>query len=270
MREIGGLRLACPETYQLALRISSLYNNISLLERRNVTMATTSARYLSQLHQDLDKYFSLDEVRTICFQLGIDHENIPGNYKSAFIRNLVVSLARQNRLQELVDEVRMERPRVNWADVPADFELPAPIAQEELRQVVQYHVYGDYVGGDKVEGDKITVGNISGSTVAIGRGAQASSTTYETGSRPDLQQLFSSLQRIVTRENPALSNKVSELQYQVSAGSRANDSQVAGLIADIAEGAPAAKEALLALFQNPAVAAAAGPVTLYQLQRLDN
>ena len=132
-------------------------------------MATESAKYLSTLHKQIDEYFSFDEVRTLCFDLGVDYENIPGNIRSAFIRNLIISLAKQNRLQELVDAVRQERSFEDWQDVPDDFELPTSMAQENIQQVVNYHVYGNYVGGDQ-----ITVGDIHNSQgLAIGRGAQA-------------------------------------------------------------------------------------------------
>lgn len=142
-------------------------------------MAISSAKYLSTLHKQIDQYFSFSEVRTLCFNLGVDYENIPGDHRSAFIRNLIISLAKQNRLQELIDEVRAERAFVDWQDVPADFELPTAMAQENIQQVVNYHVYGDYVGGDKISGDKvggdkISVGNIENAEgVAIGGGASA-------------------------------------------------------------------------------------------------
>jgi hypothetical protein len=130
-------------------------------------MTTESAQYLSTLHKQIDRYFSFSEVKTLCFNLGVDYENIPGDIRSAFIRNLIISLAKQDRLQALVNLVRQERPRVAWQDVPADFELPPSMAQENIRQVVNYHVYGDYVGGDR-----ITVGNIENAQgVAIGGGA---------------------------------------------------------------------------------------------------
>ncbi len=143
-------------------------------------MVTNSTKYLSTLHKQIDQYFSFSEVRTLCFDLGVDYENIPGDHRSAFIRNLIVSLAKQNRLQELIDQVRQERAFVDWQDVPADFELPSNIAQENIQQVVTYNVYGDYVGGDKIQGDKvggdkITVGNIENATgVAVGRDSSAS------------------------------------------------------------------------------------------------
>lgn len=137
-------------------------------------MSTDNAQYLSTLHKQIDARFSFSEVKTLCFDLGVDYENIPGNTRSVFIRNLIVSLAKENRLQELVDRVRKQRGFVDWQNVPVNFELPTSVAQEDIRQVVQYTVYGDVVQGDKVAGDKISVGNISNAAgIAIGSGASA-------------------------------------------------------------------------------------------------
>ena len=133
-------------------------------------MATDSAKYLATLHKNIDKYFNFAEVRNLCFEMGVDYENIPGNMKSAFIRNLIVSLARKGQLQEMVDLLRMQRPHVPWENVPADFSLPESVASEDLQQVVQHNYYGDVVhgnkyGGDHVEGDKFTGDKVAGNKV---------------------------------------------------------------------------------------------------------
>ncbi|WP_420629065.1 hypothetical protein [Candidatus Leptofilum sp.] len=144
-------------------------------------MAGKSAKFMSALHSNISERFNFEEVRSLCFELNIDFDNVPGNTKSAFIRNLIVSLAREGRLQELVNLVREKRSFINWQDVPANFQLPKDIAQEDIQQVVNYHVYsgdvvhGDKVAGDKVGGDKISVGNIDNAEgLAIGRGSSAS------------------------------------------------------------------------------------------------
>jgi hypothetical protein len=236
-------------------------------------MTTNSAQYLSSLHKEMDARFSLGELHTLCFNLGIDYENVPGDTKSVQIRNLLTSLARQGNLQSLVDMVRMERPRVPWQDVPADFELPPSIAHEDIRQVVHYTIYGDYVGGDKIGGDKISVGNITGSTgLAIGRDANATVTTTthdRSAGEANLGLLFVPLQILVLQNAPTLFTKVSTLMVQVELGSSANDEQVAGLIQDIADGVPAARPTLLELFADPQAApAAAGGATRFVLSRL--
>lgn len=124
------------------------------------------------------------------------------------------------------------------------------------------------IHGDQVQGDNISVGNISGSTgVAIGRGASANVNTFQ-GSANDLNALFAPLQTAVAAANPALVGKVGQLKALVAQGANADDNQVAGLIEDIAEGAPPAAAALKGLFQQEAIAAAAGPAANYVLSRI--
>ncbi len=145
---------------------------------------TDSNQYLSSLHKQIDGLFSMEEMRTLAFDLGVDYENVPGNVRSAFVRNLILQMARDNRLHELVRAVQVARPRANVPSVPSDFQLPSSVAQEDIRQVINYTVYGDFVHGDKVAGDKVQgdkvggdkfdIGDIKDVTgVAIGRGAQA-------------------------------------------------------------------------------------------------
>ncbi len=132
-------------------------------------MATDSAKYLATLHKQVDKYFSLAEVRNLCFEMGVDYENIPGNMKSAFIRNLIVSLARKGQLQEMVDLVRIQRPHVPWENVPDDFSLPESVANEDIKQVVHHtNYYGDVVQGNKYGGDHVEGNQVGGDNYQIG------------------------------------------------------------------------------------------------------
>jgi hypothetical protein len=229
-------------------------------------MITNSSQYLSNLHKEMDARFSLGEVHTLCFNLGIDYENVPGDTRSIQIRNLLISLAKQgnDRLQELIDMVRMERPRTPWQDVPLDFQLPPSVANEDLRQVVHYTVYGNVV-----QGDSITVRDIINSQgLAIGRQASATVTTYYNLVDSPLDIPFATLQTLVDQQAPALSPKVNALKEQVALGSGADDSQVAGLVQDLAEGVPASRATFKSLFDTPAASAAIGPATKFVLNRL--
>jgi hypothetical protein len=148
-------------------------------------MAAGGISYISELHGLVDRYFSLEEVRTLCFDLGIDFDSLGGEGKSARVRELILALARVDRLGELVALAEWQRPNVEWPAVPDNFELPASLASPSAGSVTQ-NIYqgdviqGDKVGGDKVGGDKISVGNVSGSGIAIGGGASASVTTGDT------------------------------------------------------------------------------------------
>jgi len=255
-------------------------------------MITNSASYLSTLHRQIDNYFNISEVRTLCLKLGVDDENIPGDHRSAFVRNLIVSLARQIRLPDLVDEVRRERPSVNWQDVPADFALPAAIAQESLQQVTNYHVYnGDVVQGNvdrssttfnmtgqTVQGNQVNVtgdanigqiGNsihTGGGDYVHGRGAQAYGKQGVGGVQ--LTELFAPLLSQVAQQNPAAVSQVNALKEEVGKGEDADDEKVADLISAIAEAEPAAVAGIVNLFTNAMAAKAVGGATQYALKRI--
>ena len=65
----------------------------------------------------MNTLFSKEEIHTLCFNLGIDHENLVGKTKMAQIRELINTLLRQGRLLSLIDKVAIERP-VGCLDVP--------------------------------------------------------------------------------------------------------------------------------------------------------
>ncbi|MCA9970698.1 MAG: hypothetical protein KC425_10810 [Anaerolineales bacterium] len=85
-----------------------------------------SAAYLSAIHQLLVTYFTLDELHTLCFQLGVDYENLGGPGKSTKARELVTHLANRDRLPELRTAVAHERPRVAWPAAPSAPPVPDP------------------------------------------------------------------------------------------------------------------------------------------------
>lgn len=140
----------------------------------------------TQLRTALSKLFSIGELRTLCFDLGIDYEDLEGAGKSGKALALVQFSQRHGRYDELVYRVQQLRPRSNLGTA-----VPAPpniVSQQDPQQVTNVYVGGDYiegdkvggdkVGGDKVGGDNINVGDISGSGIAIGRDSSAN---VETG-----------------------------------------------------------------------------------------
>lgn len=127
-------------------------------------MAPDAGSYLVSLHQLLFKHFNLDEIRMLCFTLNIDYESVGGSEKSSFLKELLLILARKNRLPELITLLEKERPNVAWLPVPKNFELPEVLLFEGLTTA------GDTNIGQI--GDIFNVGDISGSYTAIGNGAQ--------------------------------------------------------------------------------------------------
>ena len=74
-------------------------------------------QHLAWLRRNLAEHFNKEELRTLCFDLGIEHENLPET-KDGMARELVAYCERIGKIRELVAQCRKLRPNVSWEDVP--------------------------------------------------------------------------------------------------------------------------------------------------------
>ena len=74
-------------------------------------MATTSPTedYLIALRKILVERFSEGELRTLCFDLKVDYDSLPGQGKADKARELVAYCRRYASLGELVETARKQR-----------------------------------------------------------------------------------------------------------------------------------------------------------------
>jgi hypothetical protein len=82
----------------------------------------------TRLRQLLMKHFNAEELRTLCFDLGEDYDDLPGEGKANKARELIGHLERCNRIPELVEICSELRPNVSWESRPevAPGTLPEP------------------------------------------------------------------------------------------------------------------------------------------------
>lgn len=78
----------------------------------DISVAEVPSTDLVKLHGVLESRFNLEELRTLCFELGVDYDSLPGEGKSAKARELITHLERRNELDRLVALVRRERGNV--------------------------------------------------------------------------------------------------------------------------------------------------------------
>jgi hypothetical protein len=88
-------------------------------------MALTQSQ-LVELNREINQVFSLDEIETLCFTMGIDFDSLGGEGRGAKIRELIEFCRRRGRDEELVARVRAERPQVAWPGASALQGVPAP------------------------------------------------------------------------------------------------------------------------------------------------
>lgn len=70
-----------------------------------------------KLRQLLIRHFNDSELHTLCFDLGIDYEDLPGNIKADKARELVAYVQRHQQEAGLLAECRRLRPQVDWSVV---------------------------------------------------------------------------------------------------------------------------------------------------------
>lgn len=83
----------------------------------NTTEEEVQLKRRRKLHKILEEHFSMEELRTLCFDLGIDHESLTGEDKPAKARELILFLERHNLVNEIIRTGREIRPDIDWGVV---------------------------------------------------------------------------------------------------------------------------------------------------------
>lgn len=72
------------------------------------------AAFQSDLRKGIDKSFSLADLRTICFDLDVNYDNLAGEEKGKKIIELINYLKNRGQLNLLLEKVKAERPHYPW------------------------------------------------------------------------------------------------------------------------------------------------------------
>lgn len=82
---------------------------------------------LAELRRKVIEYFSEEELRTLCFDIGVDYESLPAQGKEGKARELVALQWRQGQLAGLVAACCTARPNVRWEpDESTSWPAPPP------------------------------------------------------------------------------------------------------------------------------------------------
>lgn len=118
-------------------------------------MTDNSVLYITSLYGLIKKDFNLEEIRTLCFHLGVDYESLPGEGRQSKIREMLLVLARHKRIPQLVQMLQDERPFTTWPQVPPDFELPDSLMFGGEGSSKSTVFQGDQVQGDKIQNQEV-------------------------------------------------------------------------------------------------------------------
>jgi len=102
--------------YPLSTRSQRESQSVRRPRPKVVRKAKASKQYRVKLRKILTERFSEDELRTLCFDLHVDYENLPGEGKAAKARELLAFLERYDRIGELVRMGQQMRKDIPWKD----------------------------------------------------------------------------------------------------------------------------------------------------------
>ncbi|MBE2223840.1 MAG: hypothetical protein IAF02_20035 [Anaerolineae bacterium] len=80
-------------------------------------MKNKQSEQLSVFRQLLTEHFNEAELRTLCFDLNLDFELLPGREKSEKARELIAYYQRTNALDDLLQACKNERQNVEWPQI---------------------------------------------------------------------------------------------------------------------------------------------------------
>ena len=142
-------------------------------------MSTERTSALTTLHRLMVQQFNLNDIETLCFQMSIDIDEISGTGKSAKVRELILDIIRQGRVQNLTDLLKQARPHIQWPQIPNDFQLSSSNGVMGNSHSSTLQIQDDKLDTAKIAGDHITIGdmnNVQG--VALGRQAHSQVTVH--------------------------------------------------------------------------------------------
>ena len=90
-------------------------------------MSQLTPEQRNTLRTNIADHFGLQELRTLCFDLCVDFDDLAGEGKGAKVIALIMWFEDRNRTPELLQKCRKERPTVDWDPVSAPSHLGSDV-----------------------------------------------------------------------------------------------------------------------------------------------
>lgn len=89
-----------------------------------------------KLRDIIQNHFDLHEIEVLCFDLGVHHQDIPGDTLNKKATELVRHFAKQDRLDDLLEACKRARPGLDWGSI---YEIPN---EPEAKGFIEYRQLG--------------------------------------------------------------------------------------------------------------------------------
>lgn len=117
------------------------------------------------LRNALSQSFDVQELRNLCFDLGVDYDGLPGNGKDSKAREIVAWFARRDQTDRLVQAVYKLRPNAFWTAAARETEARGSLSNIATGRMLMVQVGRLEVRMDKLEECVMRLRTISTATL---------------------------------------------------------------------------------------------------------
>ena len=96
---------------------------------------------LAKLRKLITQYFNEDDLKTFCFDLELDYDDLGAIGKSGKVRELVALMKRTERLEQLLVWCAKERPHVTWSQALMQPPPSSPISTFHRRNSQSVRIF---------------------------------------------------------------------------------------------------------------------------------
>jgi hypothetical protein len=100
------------------------------------TKSVVNRKHLIQLRQLMEQRFNESELRTLCFDLGVDYDCLTSVGKTDKIRELISYLERRSNIKHLIEVGKEFRPDISW-EVEQDTSSNSSIRSDRKKSLIQ-------------------------------------------------------------------------------------------------------------------------------------
>lgn len=97
--------------------LSAKYSYETRENIKKIADVTPTALKRAIIRKNITDYFDDSELRTLCYYLSIDYDNLAGDAKEAKARELIVYCERRGITSKLVSQCQELRPNVRWLSI---------------------------------------------------------------------------------------------------------------------------------------------------------
>lgn len=77
----------------------------------------------SEFRQTVNMALSEEDLRTLCFDLNIEYEDLPAQGKEGKVRELIAKMRREGHIENLNSHLSNIRPKINWEEIQLDSDV---------------------------------------------------------------------------------------------------------------------------------------------------